>query len=198
MKGAYSSPDNLLDRSSRRALFPDNTYGVDSGGDPAAIPDLTYEQFRALLPEPTTTRPTALLYFYGDDDPEERLRRMDAYLAPFERAEVDSGRGPASPRSTRRGGSAAPTTPAADAAGDGGGPKAFVEVSWLLPEYDDTALIMALSILDYCLLDTPASPLRKALIDSGLGEDVLGGFSHLHPPDKLLGRAEGSSRGRRR
>ena len=47
MKGAYSSPDNLLDRTSRRALFPDNTYGVDSGGDPATIPDLTYHQFPA-------------------------------------------------------------------------------------------------------------------------------------------------------
>ena len=175
MKGAYSSPDNLLDRSSRRALFPDNTYGVDSGGDPAAIPDLTYEQFRRFY-QSYYHPSNSLLYFYGDDDPEERLRRMDAYLAPFERAEVDAVvalQAPFdAPRRERR-----PYNAGADAAGDGGGPKAFVEVSWLLPEYEDTALIMALSILDYCLLDTPASPLRKTLIDSGLGEDVLGGFA---------------------
>ncbi len=174
MKGAYSSPDNLLDRTSRRALFPDNTYGVDSGGDPAAIPDLTYEQFSAFY-RAYYHPSNALLYFYGDDDPQERLRRMDAYLAPFERAEVDSAVALqpafAAPRQVRQ-----PYSANGDGAGDGG-PKAFVEVNWLLPEYDDTALIMALSVLGYCLVETPASPLRKALIDSGLGEDVLGGFS---------------------
>ncbi len=56
-------------------------------------------------------------------------------------------------------------------------PKSFIEVNWLLPEYEDTALVMALEILAYALLYTPASPLRKALIDSDLGEDVIGGLS---------------------
>ncbi len=175
MKGAYASPDGLLGRLSRQALFPDTTYGVDSGGDPAVIPDLTYEQFRAFYQShyhPSNAR----LFFYGDDDPTERLRRMDAYLAPFDRAEVDSAIAiqPAfdAPRTARF-----PYSAGAAADGDGAAPRAFVEVNWLLPEYSDTALIMALSILSYALVDTPASPLRKALIDSGLGEDVLGGFS---------------------
>ena len=174
MKGAYASPDGLLGRLSQQALFPDTTYGVDSGGDPAVIPDLTYEQFCRFYQSyyhPSNAR----LFFYGDDDPEERLRRMDAYLAPFDRAEVDSAIGlqPAFdvPRTVRFAYSAS-----ADG-GDGAAPRAFVEINWLLPEYSDTALIMSLSILSYALLDTPASPLRKALIDSGLGEDVLGGFS---------------------
>ncbi len=174
MKGAYASPDGLLGRLSQQALFPDTTYGVDSGGDPAVIPDLTYEQFRRFYQSyyhPSNAR----LFFYGDDDPEERLRRMDAYLAPFDRAEVDSAIGLqpafAAPRTARFAYSAS-----ADG-GDGATPRAFVEINWLLPEYSDTALIMSLSILSYALLDTPASPLRKALIDSGLGEDVLGGFS---------------------
>ncbi|MBX7251035.1 MAG: insulinase family protein, partial [Candidatus Promineofilum sp.] len=175
MKGAYASPDGLLGRLSRQALFPDTTYGVDSGGDPAVIPDLTYEQFRAF--HQTHYHPSnARLFFYGDDDPTERLRRMDAYLAPFDRAEVDSAIAiqPAfdAPRTARF-----PYGAGAAADGDGAAPRAFVEVNWLLPEYNDTALIMALSILSYALVDTPASPLRKALIDSGLGEDVLGGFS---------------------
>ncbi len=173
MKGAYASPDGLLGRLSQQALFPDNTYGVDSGGDPAVIPDLTYEQFRAFY-QSTYHPSNARLFFYGDDDPEERLRRMDAYLAPFDRVEVDSAIAiqPAfdAPRTARFPYSAA-------AGGNGAAPRAFVEVNWLLPEYSDTALIMALSILSYALLNTPASPLRKALIDSGLGEDVLGGFS---------------------
>lgn len=46
MKGVYSSPDQLLGRATQQALFPDNTYGVDSGGDPLVIPELTYEQFK--------------------------------------------------------------------------------------------------------------------------------------------------------
>ena len=169
MKGAYSSPDNLLDRTGRRALFPDTTYGHDSGGDPAAIPDLTYEQFRHFYE--TYYHPSnALIFFYGDDDPEERLRRMDVFLAPFDRAEVDAtvALQPsfAAPLTLRQPYHAEGDTP----------PRAFVEVNWLLPEYDP-ARAMALGVLSHALLDTPASPLRKALIDSGLGEEVIGGFS---------------------
>jgi Zn-dependent M16 (insulinase) family peptidase len=174
MKGAYSSPDNLLGRYSQQSLFPDTPYGFDSGGDPTVIPDLTYEQFKRF--HETYYHPSnAVIYFYGDDDPTERLRRMDGYLSRFEAIAVDS---------------AVPLQPAFDAprvvrfpygAGeqesDDEAPKAFVEVNWLLPEYKDTALVMALEILSHALLDTPASPLRKALIDSGLGEDVIGGLS---------------------
>ena len=176
MKGAYSSPDNLLDRYSRQATFPDTTYGVDSGGDPAVIPDLTYEQFKRF--HETYYHPSnALLFFYGDDDPEERLRRMSGYLSEFEAIAVDSAIAPqtpfTAPRVTRFSYGAE-----AGQAGDGQSPKAFVEVNWLLPEYEDTALVMALEILGHALLGTPASPLRKALIDSGLGEDVLGGLAN--------------------
>jgi len=184
MKGAYSSPDNLLGRYSQQATFPNNTYGVDSGGDPTVIPDLTYEQFKRF--HETYYHPSnALIFFYGDDDPQERLRRMDGYLSEFEAIAVDSAVAlqPAfdAPRTVRF-----PYGATADGAPEGGdegeeagddSPKAFVEVNWLLPEYEDTTLIMALEILSHALLDTPASPLRKALIDSGLGEDVLGGLS---------------------
>ncbi len=175
MKGAYSSPDSLLDRYSRQATFPDTTYGVDSGGDPAVIPDLTYEQFKRF--HETYYHPSnALLFFYGDDDPEERLRLMDGYLSEFEAIEVDSAITPQTPF-------AAPQVTrfpyGADGEQDGGEPpKAFVEVNWLLPEYEAPALVMALEIVAHALLGTPASPLRKALIDAGLGEDVLGGLAN--------------------
>ncbi len=179
MKGAYSSPDNLLNRYSRQATFPDTTYGVDSGGDPSVIPDLTYEQFKRFYD--TYYHPSnALIFFYGDDDPEERLRRMDGYLSEFDAIEPDSEIALQTPFDAPRtvrfpygvdGGN-----------GDGGdegpdGGKSYVELSWMLPEYEDTALVMALEILSHALLDTPASPLRKTLIDSGLGEDVFGGLS---------------------
>ena len=176
MKGAYSSPDNLLGRYSQQAIFPDTTYGVDSGGDPAFIPDLTYEQFKHF--HETYYHPSnALIFFYGDDDPQERLRRMDDYLSEFEAIEVDSAITTQMPFTAPQV-ARFPYGTDAEQADDDEQPKAFIEVNWLLPEYEDAALVMALEILGYALLSTPASPLRKALIDSGLGEDVLGGLSN--------------------
>ena len=176
MKGAYSSPDNLLGRYSQQATFPDVTYGVDSGGDPAVIPDLTYEQFKRF--HETYYHPSnALIFFYGDDDPQERLRRMDAYLAEFEPIVVDSAIALQTPFDAPRV-ARFPYGVDDDQPEEGDDqPKSFIEVNWLLPEYEDTALVMALEILAYALLYTPASPLRKALIDSDLGEDVIGGLS---------------------
>ncbi len=83
MKGAYSSPDSMLYRASQHALFPDNAYGYDSGGDPRVIPDLTYEQFKTF--HETYYHPSnARLFFYGDDDPTERLRLLDSVLSAFD------------------------------------------------------------------------------------------------------------------
>jgi hypothetical protein len=177
MKGAYSSPDNLLDRYSQESLFPDNTYGVDSGGDPTVIPNLTYEQFKGFYD--TFYHPSnAFIFFYGDDDPDERLRLMDDYLRPFDHAEIDAGV-PLQPRFDAPRRIRRPYSIAADdGAADGGGeesPKTHVQLNWLLPEYADMELVMALEVLSHALLSTPASPLRKALMDSALGEEVIGG-----------------------
>ncbi len=92
MKGVYSSPDNLLDEKSQQLLYPNTTYGFDSGGDPEVIPQLTYEEFKAFHDayyHPSNAR----IYFYGDDDPQERLRILDAYLKDFEPLLVNSGIG---------------------------------------------------------------------------------------------------------
>ena len=169
MKGAYSSPDNVFGRYNQQSLFPDNAYGHDSGGDPTVIPDLTYEQFKKFhetLYHPSNSR----IFFYGDDDPEERLRIMNEWLRDFDRIEVDS-------LVPLQGHFAEPrqVTHPYSVAGDVAEAKGFVQVNWMLEENTDPALTMALSILSYALVSTPASPLRKALIDSGLGEDVTGG-----------------------
>jgi Zn-dependent M16 (insulinase) family peptidase len=82
MKGVYSSADSLMSRSTMHALFPDNTYGVDSGGDPREIPNLTFEQFRdfhARYYHPSNAR----VYFYGDDDPYKRLEVMCHNLGEY-------------------------------------------------------------------------------------------------------------------
>ena len=89
MKGVYSSADSANMRAVQRALFPDMTYAVDSGGDPAVIPELTYDEFKDFhgrYYHPSNAR----FWFYGDDDPEERLRILDTYLSEFEAREVDS------------------------------------------------------------------------------------------------------------
>ena len=172
MKGAYSSPDNLLYRYSRMALFPDTAYGRDSGGDPAEIPELTYAQFRAF--HDTYYHPAnARIYWYGDDDPEERLRILDAYLRDFQRIDVDSEIDLQPPFDAPR-----HTTVRYDASeepGGGGKGKAYLTVNWVLAENDDAETTLGLIVLDHILIGTPASPLRKTLIDSGLGEDVAGG-----------------------
>lgn len=167
MKGAYSSPDSLMYRYSEQVLFPDNIYNFDSGGDPQTIPDLTYEQFRHF--HETYYHPSnARIFMYGDDDPTERLRLLNAYLADYEAidvaSEIDLQPSLSTPRTVTR------TYPGSDDQ-----QKAMLTMNWLLPENNDPALTFALQMLSHVLMRTQASPLRKALIDSGLGEDVIGG-----------------------
>lgn len=169
MKGVYSSPDRVLGEYSQQSLFPDNTYGLDSGGHPDHIPELTFESFLAFhrsYYHPSNARIT----FCGDDPPEERLRIVDAYLRDFDRIETDSGIPLQSPfgeprrmvRSFAAGGA------------DAGSAKGMITVNWLLPETLNAEFNLTATILDYILLGMPASPLRKALIESGLGEDLAG------------------------
>jgi len=173
MKGAYSSPDSLIARYSQQSLFPDNAYGLDSGGDPRSIPDLTYSQFKSF--HATYYHPSnARIFFYGDDDPEERLRLMDGYLVEFQATQVDSTvRLQPGFDQTKR---LEFPYDAGGASEDGGSrKKGWLTVNWLLPEITQPQTRLGLQILSYILLGTPASPLRKALIDSGLGEDITGG-----------------------
>ena len=168
MKGAFSSPDTLVSRYSQQELFPDSLYGFESGGDPGVIPTLTYEQFRAFHRDyyhPANAR----IFFYGDDDPEERLRLVNAYLREFEPRHVDSAI-QLQPKASHPWHVSHPY-PAGD---DPDSQKHMLTVNWLLPENNDPTLGLALGILSHILMGTAASPLRKALIDSGLGEDVIG------------------------
>lgn len=170
MKGAYSSPERLLAEYARRSLFPDTTYGISSGGEPNAIPDLTYEQFQAF--HKTYYNPSNVrIFFYGDDDPEERLRIIHEYLKDFSPLEVKS-------RVTLQPPFKEPRKfvyPYAIDERRQHEKQAMVTVNWLLTETDDTQVTLAFQILGYILVGMLASPLRKALIESGLGEDIVGG-----------------------
>jgi hypothetical protein len=174
MKGVYSSPDALIGRYSQQTVFPDTIYGLDSGGDPAVIPDLTYEQFKRFY-EQHYHPSNSYLFFYGDDHSDERLRLLDSYLSGYEPIE------PAPPAALQpRFDATQRFVYGYDAGADGGngaGPakRSYVTINWLLNEVTDLETTLALEVLSHILVSTQASPLRKALLDSGLGEGVIGG-----------------------
>ncbi len=173
MKGAYSSASAVLGKVSQLSLYPDTTYGVNSGGDPKAIPDLTYEYFKnfhARFYHPSNSR----VVFYGDDDPAERLEILDGYFSQFERIEPKAEIGLQSRWSAPQ---KLTETYAANAA-EAGKKTGLVSVNWLLDEITDPEQVLALNVLESVLVGTAAAPLRKALIDSGLGEGLTGsGFA---------------------
>ncbi len=169
MKGAYSSPDSLLYRYSQQAVFPDGPYGHDAGGDPQVMPSLTYNQFKTFH-ENYYHPSNARIFFYGDDDPQERLGLLQAYLDDHEASRFDTSIPlQASFNEPQR---IVHSFPAGE---DPDSQKAMFNLNWLLPENDNPMRSFSLQVLSYILLGTPASPLYKALIDSGLGEDIVGG-----------------------
>jgi len=174
MKGVYSSPDSVLAETSQQSLFPDTTYGLDSGGNPLHIPDLTYEQFTAFH-ESFYHPSNARIFFYGDDPVEQRFEILEEYLKDYERIEPISGIAFQPPL----------TEPirvekSYAVSADDEDPKPMFCVNWLLPSPTDAEQVFDFELLDLILLGTPASPLRKALIESGLGEDITGGGMETH------------------
>ncbi|WP_022661974.1 insulinase family protein [Paucidesulfovibrio longus] len=164
MKGAYSSPDNILHEQSQNALHPDTAYGLDSGGNPEVIPELSFERFMAF--HKAHYHPSnAFAFFWGDDDPEKRLAVLDEYFDKFERTQP---------------GTMVRLQPAFEAPRTlvkpypGGDGKAMVTVNFCLPETRDPELNLALHALEHVLVGLSSSPLRKALLDSELGEDMAG------------------------
>lgn len=173
MKGVYSSPDSLMGRATQQALFPNNAYGVDSGGDPLKIPDLTFEQFKAFHTQyyhPSNSR----IFFYGDDDPLQRLVLLDEYLKDFDAVPDAPSRVAYHPRPAQAGQQQRIEVPFP--LSPGSEPKHMVTLNWVLNhEALSPKDAMALGMLDYLLLGTSSSALKKALTESGLGESVAGG-----------------------
>jgi Zn-dependent M16 (insulinase) family peptidase len=167
MKGAYSSPDHLLAEYSQQSLFPDTPYGLDSGGDPLKIPKLTFGEFKGFH-EKFYHPSNARIFFYGNDDPQERLRLLQEYLKEFDAKQVDSEVSLQGPLREPR------TLEKAFASGEAEDSKGMVTANWLLEETARVELNFAFHMLEYILLGMPGSPLRKALIDSNYGEDLAG------------------------
>ena len=171
MKGVFSSPESIIDRQLSHSLFPKTAYGFESGGDPVAIPDLTYGEFKEFHRKyyhPSNSR----IFLYGDGDTLENLKFLqEEYLKNFDRMEVDSAltiqRKFSKPKRK-----VIQYPVAKDESLD---KKTFVLTGLKLGKATNYEHCLGFNILSYLLLGTAASPLRKALIDSGLGSEVIGG-----------------------
>ena len=179
MKGVYSDPEGILDRHIQRILFESNAYGRDYGGDPRCIPDLTYQQylnFHRDYYHPSN----AWLFTYGDVDPESTLEIIDQeYLSGFNEMRLDTTIQPlAAWKEPRRESFTYPLDAADSTAG-----KTDVALAFATNDRRDFLSTLAMQIVDVYLLDNAASPLRKALIDSKLGEELGGSGYAAHQRD---------------
>lgn len=172
MKGAYSSPDEVLSSQIYRSLFPDNTYSKDSGGNPEYIPRLTYEAYLDFYHKyyhPSNS----YIYLYGDMDVVERLEWLDKeYLSLYDYKKVNSEIN---------------KQPAFDAIknveaqysitmDDSQENKTYLSYNRVVGDTLDEMLYQAFDVLDYALVSSPGAPVKQALIDAGIGDDVYGSY----------------------
>ncbi|MBR4528849.1 MAG: insulinase family protein [Lachnospiraceae bacterium] len=170
MKGAFSSPDDVLDRQITTSLYPDTTYGIESGGDPEFIPDLTYADyldFHRRYYHPSNS----YIYLYGDMDFTERLTFLDeAYLSHFDALHVDSEVGLQEPFDAAR----ETVCPYPVLAGEDERKKTYLAWNVSVGTSLDPKLTIAFDAIDYALCASPGAVIRKALIDAGIGQEVYG------------------------
>nr|WP_302594518.1 insulinase family protein [uncultured Acetatifactor sp.] len=169
MKGAFSSPDSVLYREMSTALYPHTTYAFESGGDPKAIPELTYEQFLDF--HRTYYHPSnSYIYLYGNMDMAEKLQFIDEhYLSSFDALAVDSEVGSEAPfaQPVRR------VREFPISQGENVDENTYLAWCQSVGDTLDRELYVAFQILDFALCTVPGAPLKKALIDKGIGKDVF-------------------------
>ena len=172
MKGAFSSPDEVLEREIMNSLFPDNAYGFESGGNPDNIPELTYEEFLDF--HRTYYHPSnSFIYLYGNMDMAEKLDFIDKhYLSGFEALTVDSAisEQEAFPAMKDL------TLPYPVSENEGEEDNAYLSYNMVVGNAMDDKVRMAFEVLDYALLSAPGAPLKKALLDKRIGKDIYGSY----------------------
>jgi len=172
MKGAFSSPDDVLEREIMNSLFPDTTYGCESGGDPVNIPDLSYEEFLDFHRQyyhPSNS----FIYLYGNMDMEEKLEFIDShYLSAFDSLAIDSQirdqEAFAHVKDIQK------SYPVSEDEGEED--NTYLSYNMVVGEAADINLSLAFEVLDYALLSAPGAPLKQALLDAKIGKDIYGSF----------------------
>ena len=171
MKGVFSSPDAQLERHVMDNLFPDTTYGVESGGDPDCIPQLTQEAFAAFHAKYYHPA-NSYIFLYGDMDIDSTLAFInDEYLSHFHVEPIDSAIARQIPT-----GSVIKSYPYGIANDEKTAHKTLHSLTYVVDDAIDTTLGLAFKVLTYVLLQSPAAPLKKALVDAGVGKDISGDF----------------------
>ncbi len=174
MKGAYSSADDVLDRYIMNSLYPDNTYSIESGGDPDVIPELTYEQyldFHRKYYHPSNS----YIYLYGNMDMVEKLTYIDEnYLSKFDNKSIDSKiyaqKAFEEPRYISKQYSIM--------SDDKESQNTYLSMNWSVGTSLEPKEYIAFDIIDYCLCSAPGAILRKALLDNGIGKDVYSEYEN--------------------
>lgn len=172
MKGAFSSPDEVLEREIMNSLFPDTPYGCESGGDPDHIPELSYEEFLEF--HKTYYHPSnSYIYLYGNMDMAEKLAFIDEhYLSAFERLDVDSEIRRQEPFEKRK--DLVMEYPVSESESEEG--NSYLAYSTVVGDASDVLTGTAFEVLDYALLSAPGAPLKQALLDAQIGMDVYGSY----------------------
>lgn len=174
MKGAFSSPDSINSRKIQESLFPDTPYGVESGGDPDVIPELTYDAFKEF--HSTYYHPSnSYIFLYGDGNTLEELQYLnDNYLSNFKTISIDSKIPAQKPFENQRNLTLEYPISNSEKEED----KTFLSLNFGVSNSTNSELYLSFDILEHLLLETSAAPLKKALIDANLGKDVFGSFDN--------------------
>ncbi len=174
MKGAFSSPDDVLARYCLNSLYPDTSYSTESGGDPECIPDLSYEDFLAFhkkLYHPSNS----YIYIYGNCDMAERLEYLDReYLSKYDFLSVDSEIEEQKPFDSMKKVEADYSVTEEEGTKD----KTYLAYNVSIENSLDTKLYLAFQILDYALLSAPGAPVKQALTDAGIGEEIFSNYEN--------------------
>lgn len=174
MKGAFSSPEDMLDREIMTTLYPDTPYFFESGGDPKYIPNLTYEDFLAFH-QKFYHPSNSYIYLYGDMDMAEKLVWLDEqYLSHYDYQEVDSSI--SIQKKFEK-----PVERVIDypiSAEDSVKNQAYLSYNAVIGTSLDAELYLAFQVLEYALLSAPGAPLKQALLDAGIGKDILSTYEN--------------------
>ncbi|MBR1781294.1 MAG: insulinase family protein [Oscillospiraceae bacterium] len=166
MKGSFASSDTVLDAEMNRLLFPDNCYGWESGGHPDHIPELTYEHYlasHARFYHPSNAR----IFLDGSIDTDAVLARLDGFLSEFDAIDVHAD----IPLQ-------APVAPAERTVFYEIGPeddesrRVILSKGFGFARFDEPEKLLAFSALSDVLCSSNDSPLKKAVLEAGLADDV--------------------------
>lgn len=172
MKGAFSSADSVLEREILNSLYPDTTYKNESGGDPDVIPQLTYEDYLDF--HRTYYHPSnSYIYLYGNMDIEEKLNWLDQeYLCHYDRLEVDS----AIPLQKPFGAPVEVERFYSVSSAESEDNRSYLSYNCSIGTNLDPKQYLAFQVLDYALLSSQGAPVKQALLDAGIGDDIYGGY----------------------